>query len=95
MDPDLFLSSFLMLSLRCQFRSSGVNFISILHAAFTLEDRSKSTKRQLRHKYLFALLGSSRVKAEHEMLMKLTPGGVNFTNVLCAAFMLVGPKSVK
>jgi len=46
------------------------------------------------HQHVFALLGFMPVKAEGEMLMKLTPG-VNFTNVLHKAFTLVDPKSVK
>jgi len=40
------------------------------------------------------LLGSAHVKAVHWTLMKLSPG-VNFINVLRAAFAPVDPKSVK
>jgi len=43
---------------------------------------------------LFALSGCVQAKAAQRMLMKLTPG-VNFTNILRTAFMLVDPKSVK
>jgi len=42
----------------------------------------------------FALLGSSSEKPAHKMLMNLTPG-VNFINILCAAFTLIWPKSAK
>jgi len=42
----------------------------------------------------FTLLGSTSVKAECRMLMKLTPG-VDFINVLWAAFMHADPKSAK
>jgi len=48
--------------------------------------RSKKRKKiQLSHKYLSTLSGSASVKAEHRMLMKLSPG-VNFINVKCANF---------
>jgi hypothetical protein len=49
-----------------------VNFTNILHKAFALKD-PKSTKRHWLLYCLFALLGSSRVKAAHRMLVKLTP----------------------
>ena len=42
----------------------------------------------------FALLGSTCAKAARKTLMKSTPG-VNFINVLQAAFVLADPKSVK
>jgi len=40
----------------------------------------------------FTLLGSACVKAVRRMLMKLSPG-VDFTNVLQAAFAQIDPKS--
>jgi hypothetical protein len=43
-----------------------------LGAAFTHAD-PKSTKRQLSHQCLFALLGPAHVKASCKMLVKLTP----------------------
>ncbi len=52
---------------------SGLNFINVLRTAFTLVD-PKSVKKQLSHKYLFTLSGSTSVKAVHRTLMKLTPG---------------------
>jgi len=54
---------------------------------------SKSAKNQ-QLDCLFALLGSACVKAEHRMLMKLSPG-VNFINVLQAVFTGTDPKSAK
>ncbi len=72
----------------------GLNFINILGTAFTLAD-PESVKRYLYDlAVLFTLLRSTSVKAEHKMLMKLTPG-LNFINVLHTAFMLAEPKSVK
>ncbi len=50
----------------------GVNFINVLHAAFTLAD-PESVKFQLSCQYLFVVLGSVRVKAAQKMFMKLTP----------------------
>jgi len=44
--------------------------------------------------YFNALLGSTRLKAGHKMLMKLTPG-LNFINVLHTAFTPADPKGVK
>jgi hypothetical protein len=43
---------------------------------------------------IYALLGSTHVKASRKMLMKLTPG-VSFINVLHTAFEFIDPKSVK
>jgi len=45
----------------------------------------KSIRIQSSCLYLFTLLGSTRAKAEHRMLIKLTPG-VNFINSLWADF---------
>ncbi len=42
----------------------------------------------------FAHLRSVLIKAASKMLVKWTPG-LNFINVLCTAFTLVDPKSVK
>jgi hypothetical protein len=53
----------------------------------------KSAKRQVSSAF-FALLGSTRVKAACEMLVKLTPE-VNFINILQAAFTSKDPKSSK
>jgi len=44
--------------------------------------------------YFFRLLGSMSVKAAHKTLVKLTPG-VDFTNILCSAFMHANTKSTK
>jgi len=54
-----------------QSRWSGVDFTNILQKAFTEE--SRSTKRHWWLDYLFALLGSSNVKAARKMLVKFTP----------------------
>jgi len=54
--------------------SSGVNFINVLHAAFTSAD-PKSVRTQSSRQYHFTLLGSARVKAPQKTLMKLTPEG--------------------
>jgi len=51
----------------------GVNFINILHAAFTCAD-PKSIKFLSSFPYLFALLRRACIKAAHKMLMKSTPG---------------------
>ncbi len=51
-------------------------------------------KIQLSHQCLFTLLGSTSVKAVRRTLVKLTQG-LNFINVLRAAFAHVDPKSVK
>jgi len=55
--------------------STGVDFINVLHAAFTLED-PKSTKNtvKLSFFFVFVLLGSVHVQAAHKMLVKLTTG---------------------
>jgi len=53
----------------------------------------KRDKIQLSHKYLFTLSGSVSVKAVRRTLMKLSPG-VNFINILRAAFTLVDPKCI-
>jgi len=63
-------------------------------AAFFLKKISNAKKRQSSHQCLFARLGSACAKAARKMLVKLTPG-VNFTNVLCAAFTLVGHENVE
>jgi len=42
----------------------------------------------------FVLLASMGVKATHKMLVKSTPG-VNFINILLAAFTWSDPKSVR
>jgi len=44
-----------------------------LHTAFTRAD-PKSAKQQSTHKCIFALLGSTCIKAAHKTLMKLTVG---------------------
>jgi hypothetical protein len=43
---------------------------------------------------VFALLGNEQAKAACKMLVKSTPE-LNFINVLCTAFMLADPKSIK
>ena len=64
---------------------AGVNFANILQAAFVRED-PKSAIKLLNLTVFFAFLGSERVKAALRMLVKLTPAGVNFANILQAAF---------
>jgi len=54
--------------------------------------RSKKRKKTLMT-YVFTFLGSTRAKAVHRMLMKLTPG-LNFINVLRTAFTLVDTERV-
>jgi len=51
----------------------GLNFINILHTAFTLAD-SKSVKSYWWLNCFFTLLGSTSVKAVHKTFVKLTPG---------------------
>ncbi len=50
----------------------GVNFTNILQAAFMCED-PKSVKIQSSCWYLFALLGSLRVKATHRNIDEIWP----------------------
>jgi len=63
---------------------SAVNFINIQRTNFSHERWFGS----------FFYVHVTREKCPRIMLMKLTPG-VNFINILIAAFMLVGPKSAK
>jgi len=49
----------------------GVNFISILQAAFTCAD-PESAKKTVKLSVFFALLGSTHAKADRRMLMNLT-----------------------
>jgi hypothetical protein len=71
----------------------GVNFINILRAHFLYKilepkiTKPNATREKLPKRLTYK-------KGKHKMLMNLTPG-VNFTNVLCAAFTLVDPESVK
>jgi len=51
----------------------GVNFKNILQAAFA-QTNLKSAKKTDNLTVFFALLGSACLKADHTMLMKLTPG---------------------
>ncbi len=67
----------------------GVNFINVLRTAFVLVE-PESIRTQSSCQYLFALLGSASVKAVYRMLKKSTPC-INFTNILCAAFVPVDP----
>ena len=48
----------------------GVNFATILRAAFTRAD-PKSAKKTVKLSSFFALLGSAREKAAYKMLVKL------------------------
>ncbi len=50
---------------------AGVNFINILHVAFTRAD-PKSAKKTVKFSVFFALSGYRCVKATTKMLMKLT-----------------------
>jgi len=53
--------------------TSGVNFIDVLHIAFTIAD-PKSAKKTVKLSVFFELSGSVWAKAALETLMKLTPG---------------------
>ena len=69
-----------MLKKFCEF-PPGLNFINVLHTAFTLVG-PKSLRIQASSLYLFTLLGSVGAKATHGTLMNLTPGlGENFARV--------------
>jgi len=72
---------------------AGVDFTNKLNGSFNLHAKIPKAQK-LSHQWLFALLGSARVKALSKILMKLTPG-VNFINVLHTAFTPVGLKSAK
>jgi hypothetical protein len=52
-----------------------LNFINILHTAFT-PVAPKSVRIQSSRQYLFTLFGSTSAKAARLMLMKLTPADV-------------------
>jgi len=56
--------------------------------------KSRMRKKQSSQQCHLTLLGPTGVKAAHWMLMKSTLG-INFINVLWAAFVPVDPKSVK
>jgi len=53
--------------------TSGVNFINVLHTAFTLVDPI-SVKNTVKSSVSFYTFGISSVKAVHRTLMKLSPG---------------------
>jgi len=55
--------------------------------SFYAQKSQKRKKNQLNRHCLFVLLVSTRAKAVHEMLVKLTPG-VNFTNILYVCFFV-------
>jgi len=57
--------------------TSGVNFINVLGAAFTLVD-IKSVKKIDNLTVIFKHLGSASVKAARKALMKLSPGHSDF-----------------
>jgi hypothetical protein len=61
----------------CPARSISPTFYELLLRAKI----PKVPKRQSSHQCLFELLGSA-----HKMLVKLTPGLVNFTNIVCTTF---------
>jgi len=52
--------------------TSGLNFINVLHTAFTNGD-PKNIKKTVKLSIFLTLLGSASVKAARRMLMKLTP----------------------
>jgi len=68
----------------------GVDFTNMFTSSFY---KSRS-QRQLIHQCLFALLVSLLVKAASKMLVKLTLG-LNFINILQAAFMHADSKSAE
>jgi hypothetical protein len=73
--------------IRCQFHQCSTS-------SFCARRDPKSVRTQSSHQYLFTLLGSTSVKAVRRTLMKLSPG-VNFINILRAAFAPVDPESIK
>jgi len=56
--------------------------------------RSQKRKNNDNLNVFFMLSGTACLKAACRMLMKMTPG-LNFTNILRAAFTLLDPKSEK
>jgi len=70
--------------------TTGLNFINVLHTAFTLI-APKSVRIQSSCQYLFTLLGSTIVKAivKSRTLMKLTPEG---SQVKCESFQKIFPQ---
>ena len=66
-----------LIFLRKKIMNSVVNFTNFLQAAFTLAD-PKSAIKLLNLSVFFAHLGSSRIKAAHRMLLKLTPSSQSY-----------------
>jgi len=58
------------------YQTTGGNFINVLQAAFVCAD-PKSAKKIDNLTVFFTLLGSTPVKADRRMLMKLTPGALH------------------
>ncbi len=79
-------------------RDSKTTFRSQFHqrstSSFCVRRFWRRKKRQSSQHCHFTLLGSTIVKVVRRMLMKSIPG-LNFTNVLWAAFAHVDPKSAK
>ncbi len=73
---------------------SGVTFINVLCTAFGLED-PKSETTQSSCQYLFTLLGSTSVKAEHRTLMKSTPDYDSSSSTLSRILWKVNVKTKK
>jgi hypothetical protein len=65
-------------------------YTSSLYACSSLMCKKRESSLQCR----LALLGPTSAKSVLNTLVKLTPG-LNFINVLCTAFTLIDPKSVK
>jgi len=77
---------------RKQIEISGVNFINVLRAAFTLTD-PKSVKIHCQCNWIFTFLGSACIKAVGRTLMKLTPDVCSFAYLLIKMFCCRGKSS--
>ncbi len=73
----------------CSFKMflSGVNLTNILRKAFTRAN-PKSTKMTVKSSILFALLGSTCLKASRKMLVNLTPGAYQMSSANSGKKML-------
>jgi len=78
---------------RIMLMDQGLISPTYLHSAFT-PVAPKSVRIQSSCQYLFTLFGSTGPKAASRSLLTLTPG-LNFIDILCTAFTLADPESVK
>ena len=71
---------------RTRYAQPGVNFTKILQAAFSYKSVLSSFSLLRRHRVVFFCQKEIGAESAHKMLVTLT-AGVNFTNILQAAFL--------